>query len=141
MRRVLEDAGLADRVACDSAGTIDFHRGKSPDPRMRRAAAEHGYTFEGRARPVTPMDLESFDLILAMDRENLADILALDSREMHREKVRLFASFCGNDAFPDEVPDPYYGGESGFHHVIKMVENGCAGVLEWVGDRLGERRV
>lgn len=138
MRAVLEEAGLSDSVELDSAGTIDFHTGKSPDARMRSAAKAHGYQFVGSARQVQREDLARFDLILAMDRANLHDLRALvdadDSETL--EKLALFASFCRSAEFPDEVPDPYYGGEEGFHEVVRMVEDGCSGILEWVKARL-----
>ena len=136
MNAVLAQAQLADVVSCDSAGTIDFHRGKSPDPRMCQAAAEHGYTFRGSARKVTRQDLEIQDLILAMDRDNLAELYTLDHDCRFRDKIQLFATHCSSDQFPDEVPDPYYGGDEGFHTVIAMVENGCHGLLEHVRSKL-----
>ncbi|MFT4637220.1 MAG: protein-tyrosine phosphatase [Verrucomicrobiales bacterium] len=132
MNAVLQEAGLAQAVICDSAGTIDVHRGKGPDPRMCQAAAEHGYTFRGAARQVTTQDLETQDLILAMDRDNLTELRALAGAGEHHAKMELFANYCTGDQFPDEVPDPYYGGEEGFHEVITMVENGCQGLLKHV---------
>jgi protein-tyrosine phosphatase len=130
MQAVAEKAGLKNRIVCDSAGTMDWHTGKLPDARMRQAATEHGYEFTGAARQVQPGDLEEFDLILAMDRSNLADLQALDPDGTYHEKIRLFGSYCTDNEFPEEVPDPYYGGEEGFHMVIRMVENGCEGILE-----------
>lgn len=130
MRRVLQEEGLEKRVQCDSAGTIDFHTGKAPDPRMREAARVHGYEFEGAARQVTAADLEAFDLVLAMDRDNLRDLRALQGEGGERGNLRLFGRYCDDGAFPEEVPDPYYGGESGFHEVIAMVESGCRGLVK-----------
>lgn len=132
MNVLVEKAGKAESIQCDSAGTIDCHRGKLPDERMRATAKSHGYDFTGAARQVTFSDLEAFDLILAMDRSNLADLQSLDPEGLYHDKIQLFASYCTGNEFPEEVPDPYYGGEEGFHTVIKMVENGCAGLLEQV---------
>ena len=132
MNAVVRKAGLADIMLCDSAGTMDWHTGKLPDARMRQAAKEHGYDFKGAARQVLTTDLEEFDLVLAMDRSNLADLRLLDTEEAYDEKIRLFGRYCSGNKFPEEVPDPYYGGEEGFHMVIQMVENGCEGI-EGVG--------
>ena len=128
MRAVVNAAGLSDRIVCDSAGTMGWHQGKAPDHRMTLAAEQHGYAFTGSARQVTVADFDTQDLILAMDRQNLADLQALASGRL-RAKLALFASYCTDPAFPDEVPDPYYGEEEGFHTVIRMVENGCHGLL------------
>lgn len=137
MRSVLTEAELSQRVICDSAGTIDFHTGKSPDPRMCAAGRAHGYEFRGSARQVVAADLAAHALILAMDRDNLDDLVALDRDGHYRDRIRLFASFCTSGPFPEEVPDPYYGGEEGFHTVIKMVEDGCQGILEHVRQEIG----
>ncbi len=128
MNAVVEEAGLSDAIVCDSAGTMGWHTGKSPDARMITAAAAHGYTFRGAARQIRAEDLDFFDYILVMDRSNLEDVRALDSEGKSHEKIRLFSTYCG-DSFPEEVPDPYYGGEDGFHFVIEMIENGCKGLL------------
>lgn len=135
MNAIVDKAALSDSIHCDSAGTIDCHRGKLPDARMRAAAKTHGYDFTGAARQVTFSDLEAFDLILAMDRSNLADLRSIDSEGLYHNKIKLFANYCTGNEFPDEVPDPYYGGEEGFHTVIRMVENGCAGLLDQVAQR------
>ena len=130
MNYLAREAGMEDALICDSAGTIDYHTGKPADERMRRAAKEHGYHFEGSARPVSYDDLKEFDLILAMDRSNLADLEYLDQNGKHRDKLALFTSFCRADDAPQDVPDPYYGGEEGFHTVIHLIEDGCRGILE-----------
>ena len=129
MQAIVERAGLAETILCDSAGTMDWHTGKLPDARMRQAAKKHGYDFKGAARQVLATDLRDFDLVLAMDRSNLADLRALDADGDHEDKIRLFGSYCSGEEFPEEVPDPYYGGEEGFHMVIRMVENGCEAIL------------
>ena len=129
MQALVKKTRLSEAITCDSAGTKDWHRGKLPDARMRQAATEHGYEFKGAARQVLATDLEDFDLVLAMDRSNLADLQALDANSDDKENIRLFGSFCTGNEFPEEVPDPYYGGEEGFHTVIRMVKNGCEGIL------------
>ena len=130
MKAMIDRRSLNGFVLCDSAGTIDYHCGKSPDIRMRQAAAEHGYTVRGAARQVALEDLRTHDLILAMDRENLAYLHALDLQGEYGDKIRLFSAYCRGDRFPEEVPDPYHGSEDGFHAVIEMMEDGCARLLE-----------
>jgi protein-tyrosine phosphatase len=112
----------------DSAGTAGYHVGDAPDPRMRAAAARRGYDLEPlRARIVEPADFERFDLILAMDRENLA-VLHRRAPERVRERVRLFLEFAPQGD-PQEVPDPYYGGPNGFEEVLDLIESAARGLL------------
>ncbi|MFH1498695.1 MAG: low molecular weight protein-tyrosine-phosphatase [Verrucomicrobiota bacterium] len=135
LRAQVAAAGLAGRVEIDSAGTIGFHAGQPADRRMRTAAARRGYELTSRARQVTPADLTRFDLILTMDEDNRRGVLALARDEGQRARVRAFCEFCQTHA-DTEVPDPYYGGEQGFEHVLDLLEDGCAGVLTWTRQRL-----
>ncbi len=113
----------------DSAGTAGYHVGEPPDPRTRQAAARRGYDLsELRARVVEPGDFERFDLILAMDRENLRVLRRRAPAQAH-ERLRLFLEFApGEEAVPD-VPDPYYGGPRGFEEVLDLVEAASRGLL------------
>lgn len=131
LRSQIAATGLGDRVDIDSAGTIGFHAGNPPDRRMLAAASRRGYDLAGRARQVTTADLDRFDLILTMDEANRRDVLALARDDRQRARVRAFCEFCQAHA-ETEVPDPYYGGREGFDHVLDMLEDGCAGVVEWV---------
>jgi protein-tyrosine phosphatase len=128
MQHLLTEAGLADRVYCDSAGTSNYHIGSSPDRRMQAAAARRGLKMVGSARQFTKDDFEAFDLILAMDKDNYRDILALDAQGKYRDKVKLMCDFAQN--YRDtEVPDPYYGGAEGFNYVIDLLTDACSGLL------------
>jgi len=134
MRGVLERHGLCDRFECDSAGTIGYHKGSPPDARMRKAGEARGIRISGSARPVTLADLETFDLVLAMDRENRADLLRLACDADQRSKVRLMCDFLTrHDA--QEVPDPYYGGAGGFERVLDLLEDACDGLMRHLTDR------
>lgn len=127
MRAVLLERGLGDRIQVDSAGTTAYHAGEPPDERMREAAERRGYRLEGQARPLELDDLDRFDLIIAMDRENLRDI-----RSLHREsqsKVRLLSHYLPAGS-PVDVPDPYYGCGSGFEVVLDMIETACPAILD-----------
>ena len=125
----LADAGLSDRVVVTSSGTGDWHVG---DPMDRRAAAtltRAGYdATRHRARQWADTDLDDADLVLAMDHQNLAD---LGGRS---ERVRLFRDFDPVDPGGD-VPDPYYGGDSGFEEVLAMVERTAAALAADLGQR------
>ncbi len=116
----------------DSCGTGDWHIGQLPDARMRAAGTRRGYHFQHRARQLCYADFEHFDLILAMDDENLRDILALlPATGTSRARIRKFTDFCtGKFSRCTFVPDPYYGGEKDFEHALDIIENGCAGLLE-----------
>ena len=127
-RQKLEQAGLSDRVEVDSAGTHAYHVGSPPDDRAAAAASRRGIDLSGlRGRQVSPDDFEHYDYILAMDRDNLADLLAMSPAE-HQHKIRLFLDFAGAGTGP-EVPDPYYGGSDGFERVLDMLEQASDGLL------------
>ncbi len=119
------------QVVCDSAGTASYHVGSAPDRRMAQAAKAYGIDLAGRARQFDTFDFDRFDYILAMDRQNYRDILALDPAGQHRDKVRLMCDFCRTH--PDkDVPDPYYGGPEGFTYVIDLLLDACEGLLDHI---------
>ena len=124
MRHLVLEAGLEDEIEIDSAGTGGWHVGSPPDERATEAAARRGIVLEGAARKFSVEDFDRFDLILAMDAENLRDLRALAPDDEARGKVRLLRG-------PDlDVPDPYYGGPSGFEDVLDQVEEACRALLE-----------
>jgi protein-tyrosine phosphatase len=128
---MLREAGLAEKVSVDSAGTIGMHHGKLPDHRMRRSAANRGFELTSRARRIESDDLEVFDLILTMDASNRRNVMALAQTETQRARVRDFASFCTRHQVT-MIPDPYGGGPADFEHALDLIEDGCKGVVEWV---------
>jgi protein-tyrosine phosphatase len=123
MRRIVREEGLEDRIEIDSAGTGGWHVGAPPDARATQAAARRGTVLEGAARRFEQADFERFDLILAMDRENRRDLLALAPDDEARAKVRMFRA----DGL--DVPDPYYGGDDGFEEVLDLVEEAARGLV------------
>jgi protein-tyrosine phosphatase len=132
VRAHVERAGLAAQVEIDSAGTHGYHIGKAPDERARTAATVRGYDLSAlRARRVSDFDFVRFDRILAMDRDNL-EMLRQACPAEHRHKIRLFLEYARNFA-EREVPDPYYGGAEGFEHVLDLVEDAAAGLIESLG--------
>lgn len=130
MRTVLAREGMGEEIEVDSAGTGSWHVGHRPDGRASAAAAARGVTLEGAARQVRTEDFEQFDLILAMDRSNLADLRELAPDEQARAKVRLLREFDPEASGTLDVPDPYHGGEDGFAEVFELVEAACEGLLE-----------
>ena len=127
-RKQAADAGLADCFHIDSAGTIGHHEGSPPDSRMAEALHRRGFPITGRARKIRPEDLRNFELIVTMDESNFSDVRWLDPEGLHHSKIRPFMSFCRHHSDP-RVPDPYYGGQRGFDHVITLLEDGCEGIL------------
>jgi protein-tyrosine phosphatase len=127
MRRLIADEGLD--IEVDSAGTGGWHAGEPPDERATLAARRRGVTLEGAARQVKASDFRRFDLLVAMDRGNLRDLLALAPDEEARAKVRLLVA-------DTDVPDPYYGGDRGFENVLDMVESACRELLDEVRERV-----
>jgi low molecular weight protein-tyrosine phosphatase len=131
MRSLLREQGLEDAVEVDSAGTGDWHLGAAPDARATAAAQSRGIVLEGSARAVAPRDFDDYDLILAADRRNLRDLRAAAPRRA-RARMHLLREFdpASAGASDLDVPDPYYGGDAGFEHVLDLVEAACRGLLD-----------
>ncbi len=133
--KLVEAAGLADRIGIDSAGTHGYHQGEPPDPRTQEAALRRGVDLSGqRARALRVADFQRFDLILGMAREH--------QRHLEKAKpagapadIRLFLDFVPSASGRD-VPDPYYGGPDGFEHVLDLIEAGAQAILAHVQARL-----
>ncbi len=128
-RHFIKTGGLADRIFVDSAGTHGYHAGEPPDPRAVKAAERRGYDLSAlRARRIEPADFRDFELILAMDRGHL-EILRRICPDEHHRKLGLFMRYArAHDLL--EVPDPYYGGDSGFEAVLDYCEDGVQGLLD-----------
>ncbi|MFZ5490752.1 MAG: low molecular weight protein-tyrosine-phosphatase [Pseudomonadota bacterium] len=136
-RAKVRDAGLENRVRVDSAGTHAFHVGSPPDRRSQRHALERGYDLSGlRARVVEPEDFARFDLLLAMDWDNLA-LLEQQCPPQFAPRCRLFLSFAPQ-APVAAVPDPYYGTGRDFERVLDLVEQASAGLLAFIEKQLAQ---
>jgi protein-tyrosine phosphatase len=133
-RKAVTDAGLKGSVTIASAGTHAYHVGEAPDVRAQQAARRRGYEIADlRARQITADDYRDFDLILAMDWENLS-LLQQQCPRAFKHKLHLLMRYAGeHDAAT--VPDPYYGGPEGFNTVLDYVEDSCQGLLEVVRKR------
>ena len=116
-------------VHIDSAGTHDYHVGEAPDARARAAASRRGIDISQlRARQVATQDFQSFDLILAMDEENVRELKGRADRAFH-DRIRLLMEFAPT-ASSRAVPDPYYGGERGFEEVLDLLEEAMHGLID-----------
>ena len=136
LRAALADAGMADRVRVSSAGIGDWHVGQGANERTIRVLAAAGYPTDHRARQITRQSLADVDLALAADRGHLSELRAMTS---DKDKVVLFRSF-DPDADSDEVPDPYFGPDSGFDEVLAMTVSAVPGIVEEIQRRLDSRR-
>ena len=127
-RHFVQEAGLAERIRIDSAGTHAYHTDEPADRRASAAAERRGYSLANiRARRVQTDDFENFDYIVAMDRLNHVTLVDQANAE-HHDKIRLFLEFASGPE--DDVPDPYYGGAAGFERVLDLVEEASRGLLE-----------
>lgn len=139
LRHRLEQAGLAADVGVDSAGTHAYHVGNPPDERSQQAGAQRGYRLAHlRARKVAQSDYADFDLLLAMDWDNLALLEEACPADLRRRLRRLteFIPTTHGLAGAPVVPDPYYGGPAGFEHVLDLIEAACDGLVEHLRQRL-----
>jgi protein-tyrosine phosphatase len=128
LRHLVRERGLEDEIEIDSAGTGGWHVGSAPDERATAAAGRRGIELTGSARRFDPeRDFERFDLILAMDAENLRDLLAVAPDDEARAKLRMFRP---GDL---DVPDPYYGGRDGFDEVLDLVDEAALELLQELG--------
>jgi len=137
-RHVLARRAPELQVEIDSAGTHDYHVGEAPDARALAAARRRGIDISRlRARRVATEDFERFDLILAMDEENLLELKRRAQASYH-ERIRLMMEYApgvGRSA----VPDPYYGGEQGFEDVLDLLEEAAGGLIDALLDKRGGR--
>ena len=133
-KKFLENRGLDGTIEIDSAGTLDYHTGELPDPRMIKHASKRGYKLDSHARKFNPEnDFEYFDYIVTMDDDNYSEITSLDRKNKYKDKVYKMVSFR-NKIKADEVPDPYYSGSDGFEQVLDILEDSVEGLLNKVED-------
>ena len=135
LKDLVVQRGLDGLVEVDSAGTGDWHVGEPPDPRATEAAARNGIELEGVARQVRPADITEFDLIVAMDSSNHADLVAMADGD--REHIVLLRDLAGDQT--SDVPDPYFGGEDGFDEVLEIIRANCDVLLDRVEADLGKQ--
>jgi protein-tyrosine phosphatase len=130
MRHLVDQEGLSERIAVESAGTGDWHVGDPPDRRAQAVGAARGIPLSGAARQFTAVDFARYEHVIAMDRSNRDDLLRMAATPAERAKVRLLRSFDASAPPEADVPDPYYGGARGFDEVFEICERACRGLLE-----------
>lgn len=127
-QHLANERGLQPYFEIDSAGTSAYHVGESPNSKSQQVANKYGVQLHSRARQFEYSDLEYYDLVLAMDHENLQNVKNMDRKDRFTEKVGLMRDF---DPQPEDgaVPDPYYGGRQGFENVFQVVKRSCESLL------------
>ena len=134
---MVEEAGLSDKIRIDSCGTGAWHTGERADRRMRETAAKHGVNLPSRARQIHYTDFVKFDYIIPMDSSNLRDVERL-AREMPEGGAQIIKMrYFDADAPNADVPDPYYGGRSGFDDVYEMLQRSCSALLAFIRQEHG----
>lgn len=131
-RGVVLEAGLGSRFDIDSAGTSGYHDGEGADPRTLATAARRGVEIDHISRRIHASDFDRFDYILVMDEDNLRNVQRLRDRVAPQAEVRLLRAFDPEAGDEREVPDPYFGGESGFEMVHEMIERSCRSLLDTI---------
>lgn len=128
-QHLVNESGFGNYFEIDSAGTSAFHVGQPANSKSRQVAESQGVKLLSRARQFKKSDLDYYDLIIPMDKENHENILAMTDSDDHKEKIRLLREY---DPKPEggEVPDPYYGGLAGFENVYRIIERSCKQLLD-----------
>ncbi len=135
MAAVVEKYDLQGVIEVDSAGTSGWHDGELPDDRMRSHGERRGYDFCSRARKFKKADLHDFDYIVVMDRQIFDDVRAFAINQEQKDKIHMMTEYSRQYAHHDHIPDPYYGGASGFELVLDLLEDACEGLLQSIRQR------
>lgn len=125
-QKLVDDAGLSSQIHVDSAGTGSWHVGELAHRGTRTILAQHGIDYQGRARQVTPTDMDPAHYIVAMDTNNMSDLRRRFGNHPRLYRLLDFAS----SSEEDDVPDPYYTGN--FAYVYQLVADGCHGLLQYI---------
>jgi len=131
-RHLVREAGLSESFEIDSAGTAGYHSGEAPDRRARAAGKRAGIAIGGAARQFLADDFSRFDYVIAMDASNAKDLLLLAPSAEASAKVHLLRSFDPTAPKDAPVPDPYYGDDAGFDHVLELCHSACRHLLEQI---------
>ncbi len=136
MNKLIKKEKLEEDISCDSAGILDYHQGEPADVRMQMHANRRGYFLESISRPVNPKeDFDRFDMIIGMDEQNIRDLRLRVRSEDDLKKIYLITDFCRRKKY-DRIPDPYMGKEKGFELVIDILEDACAGLLDYLKNEI-----
>lgn len=128
-RKLTADRGLETAFEIDSAGTSAYHQGELPDARMRAHGSRRSYHLDHRSRRIQQSDFEHFDLIIGMDNHNIERMHGMAHTAEQKARIHRMTDYCRHHQ-ATEIPDPYYGGDSGMEYVIDLLEDACEGLLE-----------
>ena len=128
---IVAEKEQSDSFEIDSAGTSGHHTGQLSDPRMRETALEYNIQITSRSRQFDYSDFHHFNYIIVMDDSNLQDIVSLDSKNQFHKKIHKMTDF-GQGIEDEFIPDPYYGGEEGFHNVVRLLSKCCEGLYSHI---------
>lgn len=136
-QHLVNERGLQPYFQVDSAGTSAYHIGEPANSKSQWTANQHGVKLNSRASQFKTTDLEMFDLILAMDHENLQNIQRMNGGGDDSDKIRLMRDF---DPTPEDgsVPDPYYDGIQGFENVYQIIHRSCMNLLDELEEMIVE---
>lgn len=134
MNRLIVKNDLQDFIEVDSAGISGWHEGDLPDERMRAHGEKRDYDFNSRARQFRESDLEKFDYIIVMDNSNYTHVKSLASNKEQLDKISMMTDYS-RQYNHDHVPDPYYGGASGFELVLDLLEDAVEGLLQAINEK------
>ena len=137
-RHLVEQKGLEHHYVIDSAGTYGGHAGDLPDQRMRVHAIRRGYNLTHRSRRITSGEIEDWDVIVAMDKNNIYALQSLCATVEETRKIVPMAAFLRCHPHNDYVPDPYYEGSQGFELVLDLLEDACEGLLDYIENSILE---
>ncbi len=130
MNGIIEKNGADHLFEVDSAGILATHAGEPADARMKKHAIKRGHRLTSISRPVVPaVDFDNFDLIVAMDDQNVSDLLGMARDDAARRKIVKMTDYARNTGY-NEIPDPYYGGDAGFALVLDLLEDACQGLYD-----------
>lgn len=125
---ILKSMSDSSNLVIDSAGTSGLHSGERSDPRMIFWGENAGYELTSISRQINQDDFSHFHHIITMDDSNFKNVFAICPKQF-QNKISKFKDYCKEYKI-DGVPDPYFGGDEGFQQVIKILEDGCKGILE-----------
>jgi protein-tyrosine phosphatase len=129
MKSKLKNHGLEGMVCCDSAGILGIHSGEPADVRMRKHSLARGYKLTSLSRKINPkFDFDNFDLIIAMDDQNIKDLNTLARSEEDKKIFYRMTDFSKQKVY-NYIPDPYYSGNEGFELVLDLLEDSCDGLI------------
>lgn len=132
MKRLVEKNELQDFIEVDSAGTSGWHEGELPDDRMRDHGEKRDYSFSSLARKFRKSDFEKFHYIIVMDKNNYNNVKSMADGKEQVAKIHMMTDYSLQYSHHDYVPDPYYGGASGFELVLDLLEDACEGLLQTI---------